>query len=117
MTRLTAALAGLALVATVAIAAPEPLPQGGDPYLPRAARKAPAGPSPSGEALQALVEQKLHATFDAAAAGASGLTREQARRAGWEMVVQEFDRIDTTRSGRVSFEDIRRFVRSRAAAR
>jgi hypothetical protein len=108
----------LALAATGAAASPADLPQGGDPYLPPALRQAPTQASPSGAALQAKVEQKLRQTFDAAdTARNSSLTREQAARAGWAMVVQEFDRIDTARSGRVSFEDVQRFVRARSAAR
>lgn len=99
-------------------ASPAELPQGGDPYLPPALRQAPTQASPSGAALQAKVEQKLRETFDAADKSRSAsLTRDQAARAGWAMVVQEFDRIDTAHTGRVSFEDIQRFVRSRSAAR
>lgn len=97
----------------------EPLPQGGDPVLPPALqRQAPSAPSPSGAALQAKVEEKLKAPFDAADVGRQqSLTREQAARAGWAMVVRDFDRIDTTRRGRVTFEDIRRHVRAGSAAR
>ena len=107
-----------ALMLAATAAAADPLPQGGDPYLPPALRQAPTQASPSGAALQARVEQKLREAFDAADTSRSAsLTRDQAARAGWAMVVQEFDRIDTTRSGRVSFEDIRRFVRARTAER
>lgn len=97
----------------------DPLPQGGDPVLPPALRQPPpTQASPSGAALQAKVEEKLKAAFDAADRGReASLTREQAARAGWAMVVRDFDRIDTTRRGRVSFEDIRRYVRARDAAR
>ena len=97
----------------------DPLPQGGDPVLPPALRQqAPTQPSPTGAALQAKVEEKLKEAFDAADVGRqASLTREQAVRAGWAMVVRDFDRIDTAHSGRVSFEDIRRYVRARSAAR
>ena len=100
-------------------AAADPLPQGGDPVLPPALRQqAPTQPSPTGAALQAKVEEKLKEAFDAADVGRqASLTREQAARAGWAMVVRDFDRIDAARSGRVSFEDIRRYVRARSAAR
>ncbi len=121
MTKLrTTGFIALMLVAATAVAAPSPaeLPQGGDPYLPQALRKPPTQASPSGAALQAKVEQKLREIFDAADTSRSAsLTRVQAARAGWTMVVREFDRIDTTRSGRVSFEDIQRFVRARNASR
>ena len=99
-------------------AARDALPQGGDPVLPAAARKAPLHASPSGAALDAAVEAKLRATFDAADIARSGtLTRDQAQRAGWGMVVVEFDRIDTRRTGRVSFDDILRYLRGRVASR
>jgi len=124
MTRRTVAgffiLALVWVASAVAVAAPSAteLPQGGDPTLPPALRTPPTQASPSGAALQAKVEQKLRKTFEAAdTSGTASLTREQAARAGWAMVVQEFDRIDTARSGRVSFDDIRRFVRARQAAR
>ena len=108
----------LAAAAAGAQASPAELPQGGDPYLPPALRQAPTQASPSGAALQAKVEQKLRETFDAADKSRSAsLTRDQAARAGWAMVVQEFDRIDTAQTGRVSFEDIQRFVRARSASR
>ena len=94
------------------------LPQGGDPVLPAFARKAPLHASPSGAALDAVVEAKLRATFDGADTARSGtLTRDQAQRAGWGWVVAEFDRIDTRRTGRVSFDDILRHLRSRVASR
>ena len=125
--RLRCSAAALMLVGTMnsatwAQAAPEPdrsaLAQGADPYLPPALRTPPAQASPSGAALQAIVDRKLRQTFDGADAARSGsLTREQAARAGWGMVAQEFDRIDTARSGRVSYEDIRRYLRERGAVR
>ena len=94
------------------------LPQGGDPVLPAAARKAPLHASPSGAALAAAVEAKLRATFEAADTAHSGtLSRDQAQHAGWGMVAAEFDRIDTRRTGRVSVDDILRYLRSRAASR
>jgi len=112
-------LAWAVLVCIAAGAQAEPLPQGGDPVLPPALRQQPSTqPSPAGAALQAQVEEKLKQAFDAADVGRQGsLTKDQAARVGWAMVVREFDRIDATRSGRVSFEDIRRFVRARDAAR
>ena len=107
------------VVAAAGAAWADPLPQGGDPVLPPALRQqAPTQPSPTGAALQAKVEEKLKEAFDAADVGRqASLTREQAARAGWAMVVRDFDRIDAARIGRVSFEDIRRYVRARSAAR
>jgi len=113
-----AATVGVRAQTSGADAARAALPQGGDPVLPAAARKAPLHASPSGAALDAAVEAKLRATFAAADTARSGtLTRDQAQRAGWGMVVMEFERIDTRRSGRVSFDDILRYLRSRAASR
>ena len=93
------------------------LAQGGDPYLPPASRQPRAEAAPSGPALQALVERKLRASFDAADSARSGsLSRDDAAHAGWGFVAQNFDAIDTGHQGRVSFEQVRRFVLRRQAA-
>ncbi len=55
------------------------------------------------------------AVADSARSGT--LTRAQAARTGRGLLVQEFDRIDTRRSGQVSFDDIRHDLRRRAASR
>ena len=113
----TAAIA-LGVLCGSGAAAQSGLPQGGDPYLPPAARQQPLRASPSGAALDAAVEAKLRATFDAADSARTGtLTREQAARAGWGSVVQDFEAIDTRRNGRVTFDEIRRYQRARAASR
>jgi hypothetical protein len=95
-----------------------PLPR--DPWVPpqvraQAAAQAPAGPT-RGAALQAQVERKLRAAFEAAdRAGTGRITREQARAAGLGAVTEQFDRIDVQRRGSVSFEDFKRYLRSRGA--
>jgi hypothetical protein len=43
------------------------------------------------------------------------LTREQARAAGLGVVANNFDRIDTTKTGKVTFEDVQRFLHARRA--
>ena len=109
---------GVQAQAGAADAARAKLAQGGDPVLPASVRKAPLHASPSGAALDAAVEAKLRAAFDAADTTRSGtLSRDQAQRVGWGWVAAEFERIDTRRSGRVSFDDIMRYLRSRAASR
>jgi hypothetical protein len=113
------ALLTFALLCTgLAHAADAPLPR--DPWVPPAVRaQAAAQPQaePSrGAALQAQVERKLRAAFEAADPGGTGrITREQARAAGLGGVAEQFDRIDTQRRGSVSFEDYKRYLRSRGA--
>jgi hypothetical protein len=87
-----------------------------DPWVPPELRKAPSAPAPQGAALRAQVERKLRAGFDAADASGSGtLTREQARGAGLGYIVKHFDEIDRQRAGAVSFDDVKRFLRTRGA--
>jgi hypothetical protein len=71
-------------------------------------------PAPvEGAALQAQVERKLKAAFDAAAGSGGTLTREQARAAGMGFVANHFDAIDRSRRGFVDAEDYVRFVRDK----
>ena len=87
-----------------------------DPWVPPELRKAPSAPAPQGAALRARVERKLKAGFDAADVSGSGtLTREQARAAGLGYIVKHFDEIDRQRAGAVSFDDVKRFLRTRGA--
>lgn len=87
-----------------------------DPWVPPELRKAPAAPSPQGAALRARVERKLKTQFDAAdVTGSGSLTREQARAAGLGYVARHFDEIDRQRAGAVSFDDVKRFLRTRGA--
>jgi hypothetical protein len=88
-----------------------------DPWVPPSLRKAAPRPPAEGVELKAQVERKLRASFDAADVGGAGsITREQAQAAGLGFVVQHFDRIDTAGSGRVTFDDLTRYLRSRGAA-
>jgi hypothetical protein len=87
-----------------------------DPWVPPELRKAPPAPAPQGAALRARVERKLKTGFDTADVGGSGtLTREQARAAGLGYIVKHFDEIDRERAGAVSFDDVKRFLRTRGA--
>ena len=76
----------------------------------------PLPPETRGDALRAQVERKLQATFAAAdAEGRGSITREQARAASFGLVADNFDQIDSAGTGRVSFEDLKRFLRQRGA--
>src|SRR5262245_58870218 len=85
-----------------------------DPCVPPALRNATPAPQTEGAALQAQVERKLRASFDAADVTHTGtLTREQARAGGLGMVANNFDHIDTAKTGKVTFEDVKRYLRAR----
>ena len=87
-----------------------------DPWVPPTLRKAAPRPPAGGEALRAEVERKLRADFDAADVERAGtLTREQARAAGLGYIVKSFDRIDAAGTGRVTFDDLKRYLRSQGA--
>lgn len=87
-----------------------------DPWVPPQLRGAKPAPATHGAALQAQVERKLRASFDAADVHKTGaLTREQARAGGLGVVAKNFDRIDTARTGKVTFEDLKRYLRARGA--
>jgi len=90
-----------------------------DPWLPPGSRGAAQAPQASelrGESLRAQVERKLRASFDAADIARRGsITREEAHAARLGFVADNFDAIDEARTGRVSFEDVKRFLRARGA--
>ena len=92
-----------------------------DPWVPPALRKAApqtlSAPPTHGTALQAQVEAKLKADFDAADVERSGtISREQARAAGLGYIANNFAAIDASRSGRVSFDDVKRHLRRNGAS-
>lgn len=88
-----------------------------DPWVPPSVRQAASAPLTRGTALQAQVQAKLKASFDAADVDKRGsITLQQARAAKLGIVADHFDRIDVRRSGRVSFEDLTRYLRGRGAA-
>jgi len=87
-----------------------------DPWVPPTLRKAAPRPPAAGIDLRTQVERKLFASFDAADVDRAGtLTREQARAGGLGFVVRNFDRIDAARTGRVSFDDLMRYLRAQGA--
>ena len=85
-----------------------------DPCVPPTLRNSQPAPQTEGAALQTQVERKLRKSFDAAdTAHAGAITREQARAAGLGVVANNFDRIDRTGSGKVTFEDVKQYLRER----
>jgi len=75
-------------------------------------------PASVGAALDADSTRLLRASFDAADAAHRGtLSREEAQAGGFGWVTQHFDAIDTRHAGRVSFDDVSRYYRSRQPAR
>ena len=114
---LAAASAG-ATLSTPAFAADNgAVPTCADPCVPqrlRSAPAAPAAPAASGEALQQQAAAKLRQRFDAADQDADGaLTVDEARKAGLGYIVNHYDAIDTARAGKVTFDDVRRYLLAR----
>jgi hypothetical protein len=73
-------------------------------------------PASVGAALAADAERLLRASFDAADAAHRGtLSRAEAQAGGFGWIANHFDAIDTRRAGRVSFDDVRRYLGSRDA--
>jgi hypothetical protein len=88
-----------------------------DPWVPpEVAKKARVEPPSAGASLEAQVDAKLHARFDAAAGPSGLLTREAAHAAGLGFIERHFDAIDRAHTGRISYADYRRFLVSRGAA-
>ena len=55
--------------------------------------------------------EKIRQRFNQADTDGNGqLTLEEARKAGLGMVVRNFDRIDRTHSGQVSFDDLKAYL-------
>ena len=93
-----------------------------DPWVPetvkskRASARSDQAPT-QGAALRAQVEQKLREAFDAADVdGRGSITRGQARAAGLGKIAREFAEIDVAGTGRITFDDFKRYLRARGAA-
>ena len=72
-------------------------------------------PASVGATLDSDSERLLRASFDAADSAHQGsLSRAQAQAGGFGWIASHFDAIDTRRAGRVSFDDVKRYL---AAAR
>jgi hypothetical protein len=86
-----------------------------DPCVPQVLRKQArvAAEAPTrGASLQAQVEAKLRAPFDAAAVDGV-LTRDRAAAAGLGFIARHFDEIDREGRGTIRFGDYRRFLAER----
>lgn len=91
-----------------------PVPACADPCVPQRLRQVPATPAASGAALQQQAVAKLRQRFSEADLDANGaLTQDEARKAGLGWVVNHFAEIDTARSGKVTFEDMRLYMAKR----
>jgi hypothetical protein len=87
-----------------------------DPWLPPQPKRFSLSVPTEGATLKTQVERKLRATFAAAdREGRGSITKEQARRAGLGVVANNFALIDAGGTGRVSFDDFRRYLRERGA--
>ena len=84
-------------------------------YMPPGVARSTAPPL-AGAALQANTTSKFRALFDAADTAKSGsISAAQAQQAGWGYVVNNFKLIDSRNTGRVSFDDILDFMRTKGA--
>ncbi len=84
------------------------------PSLPPALRTPSALPPASGQALRNEAMQKLKRRFEEADLDANGsLSREEAQRAGLGFVVRSFDEIDSAKRGKVSFDDVKKYMQQR----
>ena len=86
-----------------------------DPCVPPAvrAKAVKVVPETRGASLNAQVEAKLRQRFEAAAGPGGLLTRDQARAAGLGAIAQDFDAIDRSGRGAVSFADYLRHLEAR----
>lgn len=105
----TASLAVLSHAGAQAPAADTPAAvRAGQPYLPPALRK-PLGSGPVLLRYQPM--EKLRKRFDAADLDGSGtLSRDEAHKAGLTVVEKNFDHIDTSQRGQVSFDDLQSYL-------
>ena len=89
-----------------------------DPAVPEALRHARPAAETRGEALQAQVQAKLRARFDAAdTTGAGHISQAQAEAAGLGYVARHFDEIDASRHGSVSWPQVQAWMAERQRSR
>lgn len=92
----------------------------GDPYVPphvkASARAKAAAPATSGASLRDQALKKLQTKFIEADSDHTGsITKAQAEKAGFGFVANNFEQIDINRSGRVTFDNVKSFMRSNGA--
>ena len=112
------AVFALLLLAAAAHAAPH-LDPGRPPSAPLQAAQAEnlRRPASVGATLDSDAEAHLRASFDAAdSAHAGTLTRAQAQAGGFGWIANHFDAIDTRHAGRVSFDDVRAYLKLQRAS-
>jgi hypothetical protein len=74
-------------------------------------------PASVGAVLDSDAEQHLRDSFDAADTAHRGtLSRAEAQAGGFGWIANHFDAIDTRHAGRVSFDDVKRYLKSRATS-
>jgi hypothetical protein len=117
-----AMLAILLSAASAGAQAPQPetapalmaVPARPDPYDQRTLRRPPRDASSGPVLLRYQAMQKLKKRFEDADVDHSGsLTRDEARKAGLGFVDKNFDHIDSTQRGAVSFDDINAYLLQR----
>jgi hypothetical protein len=71
-------------------------------------------PASVGATLDSDAERHLRASFEAADSAHRGtLSREEAQAGGFGWIANHFDAIDTNHVGRVSFDDVKRYLHPR----
>lgn len=71
-------------------------------------------PATSGEALRSEALQKLRRRFEEAELDGDGkLSEDEARRAGLGFIAGNFAEIDSAKTGKVSFDDVKKFMQQR----
>ncbi|MGM9487833.1 EF-hand domain-containing protein [Ideonella sp. YS5] len=89
-----------------------------DPAIPESLRHVTPSAETRGEALQAQVQAKLRARFEAAdTTGAGDISRAQAEAAGLGYVARHFDEIDASRHGSVSWTQVQAWLAQRQRSR
>jgi hypothetical protein len=82
-----------------------------DPWVPPESRRPSASPPTQGVALRTQVERKLRQAFEAADVDHLGtLTQKQASAGGLGFVARHFAEIDRGKTGKVRFEDVKRYL-------
>ncbi len=113
----TALVLSMLAAATVAHAAPR-LDPGKPPAAAQQAAQAEVRTRPAsvGAKLDSDAERHLRASFEAADTAHRGtLSRDEAQAGGFGWIANHFDAIDTRRAGRVSFDDVKRYLNARSA--
>jgi hypothetical protein len=107
------------LVSLLAVAAAAPAAPLRDPAAPPSAVQQAAQaqnrvrPASVGATLDSEVEAHLRASFDAADTAHRGtLSRAEAQAGGFGWIANHFDAIDTRHAGRVSFDDVRAYLKA-----